>query len=1051
MEEEATQLTQGLEDPRRTGTDLESLGMADAADVICRLHPSSPAAFAVVERTAAHRPQHVLQSAARNGDEINDDTNLPDEQGTFILPENGAQPSFDLVLRFSSATTNPGLGFLFGRNPNNCDFILDTDSVKRVSNVHFRIYINESGVLMLQDVSTNGTLVDKKLLRGKGNPMPQTRMLGTGSVIQLLAQKSEENYTFIVMIPPRPGQEEQYDENVKVYLERAAKLEELQSSGTQIQRLFQGVPRPLQPAGQTGGMLTNPRRITKANFGMHWDGGAKYNVTAVIGKGAFATVYQLATKSEGHYFAAKELEKRKFMKNGILDHKLDNEMQIMKDLTHQNIVKYIEYVDHNAHFYIIMEFVGGGDLQNYILNNGALRESMAKSTAFQILNALTYLHGRRITHRDIKPDNILIANSSPNDFMVKLSDFGLSKVVKDNETFLKTFCGTLLYCAPEVFPHWDEHAGHKRTRKPGPSRQRNYHSYSQCVDIWSFGAVLWYSLCGTVPFKGVADNTGLGMFKNITQTSLEPWPLHQIGVSPLAVDLLLMMLNTDPSERPNAAQCLQHPWFADIRTTLDQPDDSGSAGLAAIDEAVELNEEPDLSQLKIDENSPFGRGETGLDSSDFDFLDPRQSKRFKHYESPGQNYPSSEISPRQNLDRPFPQGMPRRPLLFGEVRESLQDPSELELEDEPHENVSIMEIIDDHFGGLESSKALDDGSTRAGSGVIPEELSAVGEQSEPTSLGGAEVMVRDLNVDSPESANSLQVDSDDPRTPRTPAEHAPSSLSQTDGSQETPGKGIDTTPKTTAFNRRIDLPLSASFFYDPHDPATHNPEYASARSGHDFVTHPTALSSSFNAMASATRKASQTSPTQSQPGPIAADRASTVHGAQKTPEFIRPAPRLGRLVSTPESFADITIPLSSRVTTWGRAPNNTVVFPHGDDTRVPKRGLIMFFTASDLSPFEEPGRDWTKMPDLHCLIATQARLGISINGVKLMKQDSKDRPLYGRVYTGDLITIASGHRGRAGERGTGLDFKVEIFHGLGKEGRGPGESFEIEVDRRAKH
>ena len=73
---------------------------------------------------------------------------------------------------------------------------------------------------------------------------------------------------------------------------------------------------------------------TAYNCGSHWNGGEKYNVIEHIGRGAFADVYKFATKAEGKLFAVKEIEKRKFIKNGVLDHKVNNELQIMKDLSH---------------------------------------------------------------------------------------------------------------------------------------------------------------------------------------------------------------------------------------------------------------------------------------------------------------------------------------------------------------------------------------------------------------------------------------------------------------------------------------------------------------------------------------------------------------------------------------------------------------------------------------------------------------------------------------------------------------------------------------------
>ena len=119
------------------------------------------------------------------------------------------------------------------------------------------------------------------------------------------------------------------------------------------------------------------------------------------------------------------------------------------------------------HIYIIMEYIPCGDLTQYINSASVMPEYMCRYVAHQMMKALDYLHKQKITHRDIKPDNILIASNDP--FVVKLSDFGLSKVISHDNTFLKTFCGTLLYCAPEVYPGYEKvKAGlpQKRQREP---------------------------------------------------------------------------------------------------------------------------------------------------------------------------------------------------------------------------------------------------------------------------------------------------------------------------------------------------------------------------------------------------------------------------------------------------------------------------------------------------------------------------------------------------------------------------------------------------------
>lgn len=115
-----------------------------------------------------------------------------------------------------------------------------------------------------------------------------------------------------------------------------------------------------------------------------------------------------------------------------------------------------------------MEFVPGGDLSRFLNKKKQIPEFWCQPVAWQICSALEYLHKRNITHRDIKPENILI-ESHEHPLIAKLSDFGLSKQISNNDPWLKTFCGTILYCAPEVYPDYERYTNGKAVKRRRPN------------------------------------------------------------------------------------------------------------------------------------------------------------------------------------------------------------------------------------------------------------------------------------------------------------------------------------------------------------------------------------------------------------------------------------------------------------------------------------------------------------------------------------------------------------------------------------------------------
>ena len=248
MEDNPTQpSTQPRNDSRRQGSN--SISEDDAADVICILHPCSRAAHQAVELVAKQCPQHILQNEGLDHllDYDSDDQGPSEAERT--RPDAGSQESQvidsdtqdltteatvypvtstkDIALRLSSRVHNQSLGFTFGRNPQKCDIPIAAIDELKISNAHFRIYINTCGVLMCEDTSTNGTWVDQfPLMASSDDPnIDCRRTLNPSSMIAVIPRGAQDAIRFIVAIPQRDRQEAKYVERLTKYRGTIAQLE----------------------------------------------------------------------------------------------------------------------------------------------------------------------------------------------------------------------------------------------------------------------------------------------------------------------------------------------------------------------------------------------------------------------------------------------------------------------------------------------------------------------------------------------------------------------------------------------------------------------------------------------------------------------------------------------------------------------------------------------------------------------------------------------------------------------------------------------------------
>lgn len=277
-------------------------------------------------------------------------------------------------------------------------------------------------------------------------------------------------------------------------------------------------------------------------------------LTKFLGKGSFGEVYLSTKKGRTEYFATKKIDRKTADKPSFKKY-FDNEINILKSLNHPNIVKLEEVKRSNNHYYIVMEYINGGGLSNCLKkymerHKKAFPEEIVQHLMRQIIEGLYYLHSRKIIHRDLKLDNIMIHFDSEADkenlnmmkARVKIIDFGFAiQLTSEKKDLTYSAVGSPINMDPIIL--------NKFSKRKDPNL-----GYDEKADIWSIGTVCYELLIGKAVFNATTMNDLVDKVENGTYTVPK-------SLSREVVSFLNEMLRYDSKCRLSAGELLKHPFL----------------------------------------------------------------------------------------------------------------------------------------------------------------------------------------------------------------------------------------------------------------------------------------------------------------------------------------------------------------------------------------------------------------------------------------------------------------------------------------------------------
>eukprot|EP01029_Cantina_marsupialis_P030874 TRINITY_DN856_c0_g1_i1.p1 TRINITY_DN856_c0_g1~~TRINITY_DN856_c0_g1_i1.p1 ORF type:complete len:437 (-),score=114.26 TRINITY_DN856_c0_g1_i1:1305-2615(-) len=259
----------------------------------------------------------------------------------------------------------------------------------------------------------------------------------------------------------------------------------------------------------------------------------RYEIGKTLGEGTFGKVKFATNTDTGEKVAIKVLDKEKIQKQNM-GAQIKKEISIMKMVRHDHVVDLKEVLASRTKIFIVLELITGGELFDLIVSEGRFDEDSARYYFTQLVDGVSYCHGKGVCHRDLKPENLLLDERKERN--LKISDFGLSALYSetDRSSLLHTTCGTPNYVAPEVLA------------------DKGYDG--RAADVWSCGVILYVFLAGFLPFDEPTMSVLFQKIKN-AEFTFPSWFSSEVR------DLLNSILVPDPAMRPTLKDIRDHPWM----------------------------------------------------------------------------------------------------------------------------------------------------------------------------------------------------------------------------------------------------------------------------------------------------------------------------------------------------------------------------------------------------------------------------------------------------------------------------------------------------------